>query len=168
MDGFGVMPMNEAAKHGDFFITVTGNKSVIAGEHYDVMKDGAVIANAGHFDVEANKPDLAARSQSIRTVRKNIEEYKLTDGRRIYLLAEGRLVNLGAADGHPVEIMDMTFALQAVGLRYVSENYEQLEAGVISVPYELDEQVARFKLESLGIHIDTLTEEQKLYLDSWS
>jgi adenosylhomocysteinase len=168
MDGFGVMPMNEAAKHGDFFITVTGNKSVIAGEHYDVMKDGAVIANAGHFDVEANKPDLAARSQSIRTVRKNIEEYKLTDGRRIYLLAEGRLVNLGAADGHPVEIMDMTFALQAVGLRYVSENYAQLEAGVISVPYELDEQVARFKLESLGIHIDTLTEEQKLYLDSWS
>ncbi|WP_411347527.1 adenosylhomocysteinase [Paenibacillus sp. WLX2291] len=168
MDGFHVMPMIEAAKHGNFFITVTGNKSVIVGEHYDVMKDGAIVCNAGHFDVEANKPDLAARAVSIRHARKNIEEYQLQDGRRIYLLAEGRLVNLGAADGHPAEIMDMTFALQAVGLRYVNENYEQLGAGVINVPYELDEQVARYRLESLGIGIDSLTDEQKKYLDSWS
>lgn len=168
MDGFHVMPMIEAAKHGNFFITVTGNKSVIVGEHYDVMKDGAIVCNAGHFDVEANKPDLAARAVSITTARKNIEEYKLKDGRRIYLLAEGRLVNLGAADGHPAEIMDMTFALQAVGLRYVNENYEQLGAGVINVPYELDEKVARYRLESVGIGIDSLTDEQKKYLDSWS
>ncbi len=168
MDGFHVMPMSEAAKKGDFFITVTGNKDVITGEHYDVMKDGAIVCNAGHFDVEANKPDLAARAVSIRTARKNIEEYKMQDGRRIYLLAEGRLVNLGAADGHPAEIMDMTFALQAVGLRYVNENYEQLGAGVINVPYELDEQVARYRLESLGIGIDSLSDAQKKYLDSWS
>lgn len=168
MDGFHVMPMIEAAKRGDFFITVTGNKDVIVGEHYDVMKDGAIVCNAGHFDVEANKPDLAARAVSIRTARKNIEEYKMQDGRRIYLLAEGRLVNLGAADGHPAEIMDMTFALQAVGLRYVNENYKQLGAGVINVPYELDEQVARYRLESLGIGIDSLTNAQKEYLDSWS
>ncbi len=168
MDGFHVMPMIEAAKKGDFFITVTGNKDVINGEHYDVMKDGAIVCNAGHFDVEANKPDLIARAVSIRTARKNIEEYKMQDGRRIYLLAEGRLVNLGAADGHPAEIMDMTFALQAVGLRYVNENYEQLGAGVINVPYELDEQVARYRLESLGIGIDSLSEAQVKYLDSWS
>lgn len=168
MDGFRVMPMEEAAKHGDFFVTVTGNRDVISGEHYDVMKDGAILSNAGHFDVEVNKPDLEARSQSFRTVRRNIEEYLLKDGRKIYLLAEGRLVNLAAGDGHPAEIMDMTFALQALSLKYVNDQYTNIGNQVVNVPYELDEQVARYKLESLGIEIDELSEEQKSYLNSWS
>ncbi|GAK39686.1 adenosylhomocysteinase [Paenibacillus sp. TCA20] len=168
MDGFRVMPMVEAAKLGDFFITVTGNKAVITGEHFDVMKDGAVLANAGHFDVEVSIPELKKRSTSVRTVRKNIEEYQFADGRKMYLLAEGRLVNLAAADGHPAEIMDTTFALQALGLRYVRENYETLEPAVINVPYEIDEKVARYKLESLNIELDTLTDEQVQYLDSWN
>ncbi|MFK4300786.1 MULTISPECIES: adenosylhomocysteinase [unclassified Paenibacillus] len=168
MDGFHVMPMVEAAKLGDFFITVTGNKAVITGEHFDVMKDGAVLCNAGHFDVEVSKPELAKRSESIRTVRRNIEEYRFKDGRKMYLLAEGRLVNLAAADGHPAEIMDTTFALQALGLKYVNDRYNELGKAVINVPYEIDEQVARFKLDSLGIQIDSLTEDQKVYLDSWN
>lgn len=167
MDGFRVMPMTEAAKMGDFFVTVTGNRDVIRGEHYDVMKDGAILSNAGHFDVEVNKPELAERSTSIRTVRRNIEEYQLKDGRKVYILAEGRLVNLAAGDGHPAEIMDMTFALQALSLKYVNEQYEQIGKTVVNVPYELDEQVARFKLESLGVNIDSLTDEQRTYLDSW-
>lgn len=168
MDGFMVMPMVEAAKIGDMFITVTGNKSIIRREHYQVMKDGAILANAGHFDVEVNKPDLYEMAVSTRTVRHNIEEFQLADGRRFYLLAEGRLVNLGASDGHPAEIMDMTFSLQALGLRYVNEHYEQLGKQVVNVPYEIDEQVARIKLESLGIQIDALTAEQSAYLDSWA
>ncbi|MGG1618109.1 adenosylhomocysteinase [Paenibacillus sp. NRS-1782] len=168
MDGFHVLPMVEAAKLGDFFITVTGNKAVITGEHFDVMKDGAVLCNAGHFDVEVSKPELAKRSESIRTVRRNIEEYRFKDGRKMYLLAEGRLVNLAAADGHPAEIMDTTFALQALGLKYVNDRYNELGKAVINVPYEIDAQVARFKLDSLGIQIDSLTEDQKVYLDSWN
>ncbi|WP_410768038.1 adenosylhomocysteinase [Fontibacillus sp. BL9] len=167
MDGFRVMPMLEAAKIGDFFVTVTGNRDVIRGEHYDVMKDGAILSNAGHFDVEVNKPELAERSSSVRTVRRNIEEYQLKDGRKMYVLAEGRLVNLAAGDGHPAEIMDMTFALQALSLKYVNEQYEQIGKTVVNVPYELDEQVARFKLESLGMGIDSLSDEQRAYLDSW-
>ncbi|GAA0135897.1 adenosylhomocysteinase [Paenibacillus sp. YSY-4.3] len=167
MDGFHVMPMLEAAKVGDFFVTVTGNRDVIRGEHYDVMKDGAILSNAGHFDVEVNKPELAERSVSVRTVRRNIEEYQLKDGRKMYILAEGRLVNLAAGDGHPAEIMDMTFALQALSLKYVNERYNDVGATVVNVPYELDEQVARYKLESLGFGIDRLTEEQRAYLDSW-
>lgn len=168
MDGFHVMPMVEAAKQGDFFITVTGNKAVISGEHFDVMKDGAVLSNAGHFDVEVSKPAMLERSSSVRTVRRNIEEYTFKDGRKMYLIAEGRLVNLAAADGHPAEIMDTTFALQALGLKYVNDHYNELQATVVNVPYEIDEQVARYKLESLGIGIDTLTEEQIKYLDSWN
>jgi adenosylhomocysteinase len=168
MDGFDVMPMVEAAKVGDFFVTVTGNRDVIRGEHYDVMKDGAILSNAGHFDVEVNKPELDARSVSKRTVRRNIEEYALKDGRKIYILAEGRLVNLAAGDGHPAEIMDMTFALQAMSLKYVNDQYKAIGNHVVNVPYELDEQVARFKLESLGKGIDKLTDEQKSYLDSWT
>ncbi len=167
MDGFRVMPMLEAAKIGDFFVTVTGNRDVIRGEHYDVMKDGAILSNAGHFDVEVNKPELAERSSSVRTVRRNIEEYQLKDGRKMYILAEGRLVNLAAGDGHPAEIMDMTFALQALSLKYVNEQYESIGKTVVNVPYELDEQVARFKLESLGLEIDTLSAEQRTYLESW-
>lgn len=168
MDGFEVMPMIEAAKIGDIFITVTGNKSVIRREHYEVMKDGAILANAGHFDVEVDKPDLYAMAVSTRVVRHNIEEFALADGRKFYLLAEGRLVNLGASDGHPAEIMDMTFALQALGLRYVNEHYEQLGRQVVNVPEEIDEQVARLKLESLGLRIDALTPEQEAYLNSWT
>ncbi|RRJ66671.1 adenosylhomocysteinase [Paenibacillus oralis] len=167
MDGFRVMPMLEAAKLGDFFVTVTGNRDVIRGEHYDVMKDGAILSNAGHFDVEVNKPELQERSVSVRTVRRNIEEYQLKDGRKVYILAEGRLVNLAAGDGHPAEIMDMTFALQALSLKYVNDRYKEIGSTVVNVPYELDEQVARFKLESLGVGIDTLSAEQRAYLDSW-
>lgn len=167
MDGFQVMPMLDAAKVGDFFVTVTGNKDVIRGEHYDVMKDGAILSNAGHFDVEFNKPELAERSTAVRTVRRNIEEYQLKDGRKVYVLAEGRLVNLAAGDGHPAEIMDMTFALQALSLKYVNERYKEIGNTVVNVPYELDEQVARYKLESLGIGIDTLSSEQIAYLESW-
>ncbi|MBB3109045.1 adenosylhomocysteinase [Paenibacillus phyllosphaerae] len=168
MDGFTVLPMIEAAKIGEIFVTVTGNKDVIRGEHYDVIRDGAILCNAGHFDVEVNKPELAERSTGKRTVRHNIEEYQLKDGRKVYLLAEGRLVNLAAGDGHPAEIMDTTFALQALSLKYVNDNYQSMGAKVANVPYELDEQVARYKLESLGIGIDTLTEAQKKYQDSWS
>ncbi|MBR2567912.1 MAG: adenosylhomocysteinase [Paenibacillus sp.] len=167
MDGFTVLPMIEAAKIGDIFVTVTGNRDVIRGEHYDVMKDGAILSNAGHFDVEVNKPELEKRSTHVRTVRRNIEEYQLKDGRSVYVLAEGRLVNLAAGDGHPAEIMDMTFALQAMSLKYVNEKYQELGKQVINVPYELDEQVARLKLASLGIAVDSLTDEQKSYLDSW-
>lgn len=168
MDGFEVMPMIEAAKHGDFFVTVTGNRDVIAGEHFDVMKDGAILCNAGHFDVEVNKVDMASRAASIRTVRRNIEEYELKDGRKLYLLAEGRLVNLGAGDGHPAEIMDMTFSLQAMSLKYVNDNYKTIGNKVLNVPLEIDQQVARYKLESLGIGIDALTQGQIEYLDSWT
>ncbi|GAA4715509.1 adenosylhomocysteinase [Brevibacillus fulvus] len=167
MDGFEVMPMIEAAKHGDYFITVTGNRDVIRKEHFAVMKDGAILSNAGHFNVEVNVVELAEASTSRRVVRKDIEEYVMADGRKLYLLAEGRLVNLAAGDGHPAEIMDMTFALQAVGLEYVSKNYQNIGPKVLNVPYELDEMVARYKLEALGIQIDKLTEEQKAYLDSW-
>jgi adenosylhomocysteinase len=168
MDGFAVMPMLEAAKVGDYFVTVTGNRDVIRGEHYQVMKDGAILSNAGHFDVEVNKPELEAMTVSKRTVRRNIEEYQLKDGRKFYLLAEGRLVNLAAGDGHPAEIMDMTFALQAMSLKYVNDNYKTIGNKVVDVPFETDEQVARYKLESLGISIDHLTDEQKNYLDSWA
>ncbi len=168
MDGFAVMSMADAAKVGDFFVTVTGNKDVIRGDHIANMKDGAILSNAGHFDIEVNLVELAELSVSKRIVRRNIEEYTLKDGRKIYVLAEGRLVNLAAGDGHPAEIMDMTFALQAMALRYVNENYENIGSQVINVPYELDERVARTKLESLGIGIDMLSEEQKAYLESWT
>jgi adenosylhomocysteinase len=168
MDGFAVMPMIEAAKVGDYFVTVTGNRDVIRGEHYEVMKDGAILSNAGHFDIEVNKPELEALSTSVRTVRRNIEEYALKDGRKIYLLAEGRLVNLAAGDGHPAEIMDMTFALQAMSLKYVNDNYKNIGKKVEKVPYELDEQVARLKLNALGTSVDSLSEEQKSYLNSWA
>lgn len=168
MDGFQVMPMEKAAEVGDYFVTVTGNKHVIRGEHMERMKHGAILSNAGHFDIEVNKEDLRELSRNARTVRKDIEEYELKDGRKIYLLAEGRLVNLAAGDGHPAEIMDMTFALQAVSLAYVDQHAEEIGNRVIDVPYELDERVARYKLEALGISIDEMTAEQKAYLASWN
>ena len=167
MDGFTVMPMLEAAAIGDYFITVTGNRDIVRGEHFRRMKDGAILANAGHFDVEINVRELAELAVSRRTVRRNIEAFTMPDGRTLYLLAEGRLVNLAAGDGHPAEIMDLSFALQALALRYVNEHHASLGRRVVNMPYELDEQVARMKLASMGIAIDALSAEQKQYLDSW-
>lgn len=167
MDGFEVMPMVEAARYGDFFITVTGNKNVIAEEHFKVMKDSAILSNAGHFDVEVNKTHLESMAHSRRLVRNNIEEYLLQDGRKIYLLAEGRLVNLAAGDGHPAEVMDMTFALQALALQHLATLQGKLEPKVYSVPVELDHKVAQLKLDTLGLKIDKLTNDQEQYLQSW-
>jgi adenosylhomocysteinase len=167
MDGFTVLPMIEAAKVGDFFITVTGNYEVIRKEHMLHMKDGAILANAGHFDVEVSKPGLDEISVSKRTVRTNIEEYTTNDGRKLYLLGEGRLVNLSAGDGHPAEIMDTTFALQALSLQYINEHYKELSPQILNVPQSVDKKVATLKLQSEGIVIDELTEEQRKYLDSW-
>lgn len=167
MDGFTVLPMSEAAKYGDFFVTVTGNKGVISGEHYPLMKHGAILANAGHFNVEIDIDALEQQAVDKQIVRKDIEEYTMPDGRKIYLLAEGRLVNLAAGDGHPAEIMDMTFALQALCLLYIHEKHQEIGPRVIDVPYHLDEQVARYFLESIGIHIDDMSEEQEKYLASW-
>lgn len=165
MDGYDVMPMDEAAKRGDFFITTTGNRDCVVGRHFDVMKDGAILANAGHFDVEISKPDLRARAQSVRTVRLNVEEFALRDGRRVYLLGEGRLVNLAAGDGHPVEVMDMSFALQALALRHVLT--ARPPAGVHELPDEIDTRVARMKLAAVGVEIDHLTPVQEAYLAGW-
>lgn len=167
MDGFLVMSMSEAAKVGDIFVTSTGNVNCIRREHFEVMKDGVIMANAGHFDVEISKPDLKSLAVEINNPRPNITEYKLKDGRRLYLLAEGRLVNLAAADGHPAEIMDMSFALQAKAAEYIKNNHEKLEPKVYVLPREIDEMVAKIKLKSLGIEIEKLTEEQKQYLESW-
>jgi adenosylhomocysteinase len=167
MDGFVVMPMAEAAAEGDIFVTVTGNKRVISDEHFPRMKDGAMMANAGHFDIEIDKAGLEALAVDKRIVRKDITEYRMEDGRRLYLLCDGRLVNLVAGDGHPAEIMDMTFALQTLCLMYVNENHDKIGPHVLDVPYHIDEQVASYKLESLGITIDSMTEEQEEYLASW-
>jgi len=167
MDGYLVMPMEEAAKLGDFFVTVTGNTSVIRKEHFEVMKDGAIVANSGHFNVEIDLHDLEAMAESVREVRPNVKEYKLKDGRRIYVLTDGRLVNLAAAEGHPASVMDMSFANQALSARYIKENHQKLEKRVYPVPREIDERVARLKLEALGVKIDQLTEKQIKYLQSW-
>jgi len=166
MDGFRVMPMNEAAKIGDFFVTLTGDISVIRKEHMLKMKDGAIIANSGHFNVEINIPDLENLSSSKRTVRPNLEEYSLKDGRKLYLLAEGRLVNLAAAEGHPSEVMDMSFSNQALSVEYLVE-HRGLETKVYRVPKEIDELVAGLKLKAIKVEIDELTEEQKKYLATW-
>ncbi len=167
MDGFRVMPMKEAAKEGDFFVTVTGNKNVIDEEHFSVMKDGAIVANSGHFDVEINIKALEKMADSVREIRENVKEYRLKDGRNIYLLADGRLVNLAAAEGHPAAVMDMSFANQALSAEYIYKNHEKLENKVYKVPDELDLEVARLKLKSMGVEIDSLTEEQIEYLSSW-
>lgn len=167
MDGHQVMPMSEAARHGDFFVTVTGMRDVIRREHFQVMKDGAVLANAGHFDVEINIPELAALATERRPARNHVELFQLADGRRVYLLAAGRLVNLAAADGHPAEIMDMTFALQALAIDYVRREAANLEPGVIRVARELDDKVARLRLAALGIAIDALASEQTEYRHTW-
>jgi adenosylhomocysteinase len=166
MDGFRVMPLKEAAPIGDFFVTATGDINVIDRGHLERMKDGAVLANAGHFNVEISIPSLEALSASKRRIRQNLEEYRLRDGRRLYLLAEGRLVNLAAAEGHPSEVMDMSFANQALSAEYLWSR-ERLEPGVYRVPEEIDERVAGLKLKGMGVEIDELTEEQRRYLSSW-
>ena len=163
-DGFKVMPMAEAAKYGDFFVTLTGCVDVIRAEHMKLMKHGAIMANAGHFDVEINKNDLRKIAVSYRRARRNVEEFVLEDGRKIYLLAEGRLVNLAAADGHPTEIMDLSFALQALSVMYILHSHKELEARVYNVPAEVDSRVAGLKLKAMGIAIDKLTPEQTTYL----
>ncbi|PKM46003.1 MAG: adenosylhomocysteinase [Firmicutes bacterium HGW-Firmicutes-8] len=167
MDGFKVMGMDEAAPLGDVFITVTGCKDVIRGRHYAKMKDGALLSNAGHFDVEVNKPELFEQSVSRRVVRQNIEEFVMADGRKLYLLAEGRLVNLAAGDGHPAEIMDMSFALQVLSAKYMLENGRSLDNKVYKVADEIDRKVAQIKLDSLQVKIDNLTPEQEEYLYGW-
>jgi adenosylhomocysteinase len=167
MDGFLVRPMIEAAKVGDFFVTVTGNTSVIREEHIKVMKDGAIISNAGHFNVEIDIQALEGMSVSKREIRKFVEEYKLTDGRRIYLIAQGRLVNLASAEGHPASVMDMSFANQALSAKYIFEHHQELKRDVYRVPEEIDRKIAQLKLESMGVQIDSLTPEQVKYLSSW-
>lgn len=164
MDGFEVMPMQEAAKVGDIFITVTGNINVIRKEHMLVMKDNAIMANAGHFDVEISKKDLNQLAVSSRVLKNNIEEFIMPDNRKLYLLAEGRLVNLAAGDGHPAEVMDLSFSLQALSLLYVIQNRDELGNHVYNVPEEIDKRVAYLKLQANGINIDKLTAEQQAYL----
>jgi len=168
MDGFRVMSMEEAAKLGDVFCTVTGNKNVLAKQHFEVMKDGAIISNSGHFNVEIDIPSLEKMSGSKRTTRTFVEEFTMKDGRRINLLGEGRLINLAAAEGHPASVMDMSFADQALCCEYMAKNHAKLEKKVYTVPVELDKRVAKLKLESMGIKIDRLTPEQEEYLASWS
>lgn len=163
-DGYQVLPMLAAAEAGDIFVTVTGCNDVIRREHLERMKPGAIMANAGHFDVEINKIDLAALAKSTRTVRKNIEEFELTDGRKLYLLAEGRLVNLAAGDGHPTEIMDLSFAMQALAALHILKNHGGMTNEVHNLPHELDLQVAHLKLAAMGIKIDALTSCQTDYL----
>ena len=167
MDGYRVMPLMEAARIGDIFITISGDKNVIDRAHLEVMKDGALVANSGHFNVEINIPALESLSRSRREIRPFVEEFALADGRTIYLLGEGRLINLAAAEGHPASVMDMSFANQALCMEYLARNQGKLKTQVYSVPQEIDKQVARLKLDAMGIIIDTLTPEQEKYLTSW-
>ena len=167
MDGFQVMPMIDAAKIGDIFVTVTGDINVIDEAHFAVMKDGAIVANSGHFNVELNIPALAKMSTGKRLVRPFVEEYATKDGRRIFILGEGRLINLASAEGHPASVMDMSFANQALGFEYLVKNAPKMEKRVYSVPEEIDKEIARLKLEAMGVQIDTLTSEQVHYLQSW-
>jgi adenosylhomocysteinase len=167
MDGFEVMPIEAAAAIGDVFVTVTGDKAVITRRHFTRMKDGAIVANSGHFNVEIDIPALASLSRSRRVIREFVEEFKLRNGRRVYLLGEGRLINLAAAEGHPAVVMDMSFANQALSTLYLSRKGRTLDRTVHSVPREIDERIARLKLRSMGIRIDKLTPEQKRYLAAW-
>lgn len=168
LDGFEVLPIQKAAALGNFFITVTGNCSVIRKEHFEIMPDGAILANAGHFDVEINKPDLHGCAISASVIKPNIEQFVMPDGRKLFLLAEGRLVNLASGNGHPVEIMDLSFAIQALSLYYLLQNNGKLKPGVIPVPHEIDQRVARLRLAALKVEIDCLTGEQEKYLSDWS
>jgi adenosylhomocysteinase len=167
MDGFEVMPMARAAEIGDIFCTATGDKSVITRAHMERMKDGAILSNTGHFNVEIDIPALRSLAAETREARAFVEEFTLADGRRLYLLGDGRLINLAAAEGHPALVMDMSFANQALAAEYAIANAASLERKVYSVPQDIDREIARLKLETMGIGIDTLTEEQEHYLASW-
>jgi adenosylhomocysteinase len=168
MDGFRVMPLIEAAKLGDIFVTVTGNKNVVAKQHFLAMKSGAVVANSGHFNVEIDIPALEKLAKGKRQTREFVDEYTLSNGNKIYILGEGRLINLAAAEGHPAVVMDMSFADQALSAEYMVKNAKKLEPKVYTVPADIDQNVARLKLEALGVSIDTLTKEQEKYLASWN
>ena len=167
MDGYDVLPMAEAAKIGDIFVTVTGDKSVITESHFRKMKDGAIVANSGHFNVEIDIPALAKLAKSRKMIRDFVEEFTLADGRKIYLLGEGRLINLTAAEGHPAMVMDMSFANQALGVVHLVRKAKSLENKVYPIPEDIDKDIARMKLKTMGIKIDALTEEQKKYLAEW-
>jgi adenosylhomocysteinase len=167
MDGFRVLTMDEAAREGDIFVTVTGDVNVLDRKHFEVMKDGAILANSGHFNSEINLKALDELAQSVRQARPSVQEYRLADSRRLFLLGEGRLINLAAAEGHPAAVMDMSFANQALCSEFIARNAASLEKKVYDVPLEIDREVARLKLRAMGIAIDTLTEEQRRYLSSW-
>ena len=168
MDGFRVLPMAEAAPQADLFITVTGNKHVIRPEHFDVMKDGAMVCNSGHFDIEIDLKSLGAKAKEVKEVRNFTQEYKLPNGKSVVVLGEGRLINLAAAEGHPSAVMDMSFANQALGCEYLVKNKGKLEPGLYSIPEDVDKDIARLKLEAMGIKIDTLTSAQIEYMNSWT
>lgn len=167
MDGFKVVPISEAAKEGKIFATLTGNKHVLRKEHFEVMPDGAVVSNSGHFNVEIDIPGLESLSREKRRVREFVDEYLMDDGRRIYLLGEGRLINLAAAEGHPASVMDMSFANQALAAEYLVKHHQDLKAQVYTMPREIDQEIAALKLSSMGLEIDVLTDEQETYLSSW-
>lgn len=167
MDGFQVMPVAQAAPLGDFFCTLTGDINVIRAEHFVTMKDGAIVSNSGHFDVELDLPGLTAASVNRRLIREFVEEFSLKNGRRIYVLSEGRLINLSAAEGHPSSVMDMSFANQALSAEYMAIEHGKMDKRVYPVPRDIDKEIARLKLQSMGIEIDTLTPEQEKYLSSW-
>jgi len=167
MDGYRVMPMQEAAKIGNIFCTLTGDLNVIDRHHFEVMQDGAIVSNSGHFNVEINIPALEEMATSKRFVRPFVEEYTMKDGRRIHILGEGRLINLAAAEGHPASVMDMSFANQALSIEYMVKNSDKLEKTVYSVPEDIDKEIARLKLEAMRVEIDKLTAEQQEYLNSW-
>ncbi|WP_250121529.1 adenosylhomocysteinase [Chroococcidiopsis sp. CCMEE 29] len=168
MDGFRVMPMAEAAPLGDLFITVTGNKHVIRAEHFEVMKDGAIVCNSGHFDIEIDLKTLGEKAKEVKQVRNFTQEYRLQNGKSVVVLGEGRLINLAAAEGHPSAVMDMSFANQALACEYLVKNQGKLEPGLHSIPAEVDREIARLKLQAMGITIDTLTPEQDEYINSWA
>ncbi|NQT94937.1 MAG: adenosylhomocysteinase [Candidatus Omnitrophica bacterium] len=167
MDGFRVMPIKQAARIGDLFVTLTGNKNVIAKDHFKLMKDGAIVANSGHFNVEIDIPGLTSISKAKRNTRDSVEEFTLKNGKKIYLLGEGRLINLASAEGHPASVMDMSFANQALSAEYVVKRHDSLKRKVYGVPKDIDERIALLKLKSMGVKIDKLTPEQKEYLTSW-
>ncbi len=167
MDGFEVLPMRKAARIADFIVSATGCRDIVTSAHFPLLKDGVVLANAGHFDNEISRADLEREAKSKRRVREFVDEYTLAGGKRAYLVAEGRLVNIAAGQGHPVEIMDMSFAIQAVSAGYLAEHAMQLEARVYPIPADLDRKVARLKLQSMGIQVDRLTKTQRAYLESW-
>jgi len=168
MDGFRVMPMSQAAPIGDIFVTVTGNKHVIRSEHFDVMKDGAMVCNSGHFDIEIDLESLKAKSSEVKQVRNFTQEYILNSGKSVVVIGEGRLVNLAAAEGHPSAVMDMSFANQALACEYLIQNKGKLEPGIYSIPDDVDSEIARLKLTAMGISLDTLSDDQLQYINSWN